>query len=97
MVDITDKIEQVKKLIEDNEITYFLRRSSIDHTHFGKLSRILLSTRRTTLIEESINKEKYDTIINKISDVIPGVLNVRDSAVYYEERDKEPLRVQNLC
>ena len=85
------------KLIEDNEITYFLRRSSIDHTHFGKLSRILLSTRRTTLIEESINKEKYDTIINKISDVIPGVLNVRDSAVYYEERDKEPLRVQNLA
>ena len=85
------------KLARDDEYSFVFRTSRVDYTHFGKLSRLLLKKNTSSLIEASINKEKYDNIVNKISDIIPGNLAIRDSGIYYEEADKEPLKVQNLA
>ena len=85
------------RLVRDDEYSYMYRFSRVDYSHFGKLARLILKSKTSSLIEESINKEKYDELVKKISDIIPGVLAVRDSGLYYEEADKEPLRVQNLA
>lgn len=85
------------RLARDDEYSFIFRSSRMDYTHFGKLSRLLLKKNTSSLIEASINKEKYDSIIDKISEIIPGSLTIRDSGIYYEEEDKEPLKVQNLA
>ena len=85
------------KLVREDEYSFMYRTSRVDYSHFGKLARLLLKKNTSSLIEESINKEKYYDIINKISNVIPGNITVRDSGIYYEELDKEPLKVQNLA
>lgn len=85
------------KLVREDEYPFMYRSSRVDYSHFGKLSRLLLKKNTDSLIEASINKEKYDDIVDKISNVIPGTLTVRDSGIYYEEIDKEPLKVQNLA
>ena len=85
------------KIARNDEYLFIYGTNHVDNSHFGKLSKLLLKKNPTSLIEASINKEKYDDIIDKISDVIPGTLAVRDSGIYYEEVDKEPLKVQNLA
>ena len=85
------------KLAREDEYSFMYRPSRVDYSHFGKLARLLLKKNPSSLIEASINKEKYDDIVDKISKVIPGTLTVRDSGIYYEEADKEPLKVQNLA
>lgn len=85
------------KLDRDDEYSFVYRTSRVDYTHFEKLSRLLLKKNTSSLIESSINKEKYDNIVEKISNIIPGSLAIRDSGIYYEETDKEPLKVQNLA
>lgn len=85
------------KLVREDEYSFMYRPSRVDYSHFGKLSRLLLKKNPSSLIEASINKEKYDDIVGKISKVIPGTLTIRDSGIYYEEADKEPLKVQNLA
>lgn len=66
-------------------------------SHARKLIRMLNRESSQTLIEKVINEERYNNIVNKISDVIPGSITIKDTGVYYEEPDKEPLRVQNLA
>ena len=85
------------KLVRDDDYPFMFRSNRVDYSHFGKLSRMLLKSKSFSLIEESINKEKYNDVVNKLSDVIPGTLSIRDSGIYYEEVDKEPLKVQNLA
>lgn len=85
------------KLARDDEYSFLYRPSRVDYSHFGKLSRLLLKKNSFSLIEASINKEKYDDIVEKISTVIPGTLSIKDSGIYYEEANKEPLKVQNLA
>lgn len=85
------------KLSAGDEYSFIYRHSRVDYSHLGKLSRLLLKSKSDSLIEESINKEKYNTIIDMIGNVIPGILTVKDSGMYYEEPDKEPLKVQNLA
>lgn len=85
------------KLALEDEYSFMYRSSRVDYSHFGKLARLLLKKDTISLIEASINKEKYDDIVDKISHVIPGTLTVRDSGIYYEEVDKEPIKVQNLA
>ena len=85
------------KLVREDEYSFMYRPSRVDYSHFGKLARLLLKKDTASIIEASINKEKYDDIVDKISNVIPGTLTVRDSGIYYEEVDKEPLKVQNLA
>lgn len=88
------------RLVRDDEMAFLYsinRMNRMDQTHFGKLSRLLLKNAPTSLIEASINKEKYDSLVAKISKVIPGSLAIKDSGIYYEETGKEPLKVQNLA
>lgn len=85
------------RLVREDEYSFLYRTSRLDYSHFGKLTRLLLKKNTDSLIEASVNKEKYDDIVNKISKVIPGSLTIRDSGIYYEEVDKEPLKVQNLA
>ena len=85
------------RLARDDESLFRYRSARLDYSHYGKLSRLLLKKISPSLIEASINKEKYDDIVSKISSIIPGTLVVKDSGIYYEESDKEPLKVQNLA
>lgn len=86
------------KIVLDDEYPMFYRiNSRIDYSHSVKLKRMLTRRESGSLIEKSINRDNYDDIIAKISNVIPGVLTIRESGMYYEEMDKEPLRVQNLA
>ena len=66
-------------------------------SHARKLIRMLNRESSQTLIEQFINEERYNNIVNKISSVIPGSIKIKDTGVYYEEQNKEPLRVQNLA
>ncbi len=84
------------RLARVDEYSFIYRSSQDDYSHFGKLSRLLMK-KNSSLIESSINKENYNSIVGKLSDVIPGNLSIRDSGIYYEETDKEPLKVQNLA
>lgn len=77
--------------------TGYSRYSRGDYSHDGKLRQLLLGKTRDSLIEQSVNKEIYERIVSRISEIIPGVLTVRENGMYYEETDKEPLRVQNLA
>lgn len=77
--------------------TGYSRYSRGDYSHDGKLRQLLLGKTRDSLIEQSVNKEIYENIVSKISEIIPGILTVRENGMYYEETDKEPLRVQNLA
>lgn len=85
------------KMSGDDEVPYMFRYNRVDYSHGAKLRRLLLNRNSDSLIEQSINKEKYDDIVSKISEIIPGVLTIRETGMYYEEPDKEPLRVQNLA
>ena len=84
------------RLARVDEYSYIYRSSQDDYSHFGKLSRLLMK-KNSSLIESSINKENYNSIVSKLSDVIPGTLSIRDSGIYYEETNREPLKVQNLA
>lgn len=66
-------------------------------SHARKLIRMLNRESSQTLIEQVINEERYNSIVSKISSVIPGSISIKDTGVYYEEPNKEPLRVQNLA
>ena len=85
------------KMVGEDEYSLIYRPNRVDYSHLGKLTRLLLTKRTASLIESSINKEKYDDIVEKISSVIPGTLTIRDRGLYYEETEKEPLKVQNLA
>lgn len=86
------------KIGVDDEYSMFYRiNNRMDYSHSAKLKNVLTKKGPSSLIEKSINKDNYDQIINRISEVIPGILTVRDSGMYYEEPDKEPLKVQNLA
>ena len=85
------------KLVREDAYSFMYRPNRVDYSHWGKLARLLLKNKSSSLIEASINKEKYDDIVEKISNILPGTLTVRDSGIYYEEADKEPLKVQNLA
>lgn len=86
------------KIADEDDFTYLYRPDSVlEYTHSSKLKTLLLKKRSSSLIEQSINSETYDYIVNKISDVIPGTISQRDSGLFYEEKGKEPLRVQNLA
>ena len=71
--------------------------SRLEYSHEKKLKKLLLKNTTNSLIEQFINEERYNNIINKISEIIPGSLAIRDSGMYYEEINKEPLKVQNLA
>lgn len=68
-----------------------------DYSHNSKLSRLLMKKSATSLIERSINEAKYNQIIEKINEVIPGVITKKENGFYYEESNKTPLKVQNLA
>lgn len=86
------------KIAAGDEFPYFFRiNKSMDYSHSAKLKRLLLKKETTSLIEKSLNKEKYIDLIKKISDIIPGVLTLRETGMFYEEPEKEPLKVQNLA
>ena len=85
------------KISDENLPVMYRFGSRLDYSHSAKLNRLLLKRETNSLIEQSINQDRYDDIISKISDIIPGVLTMRESGMYYEEADKEPLRVQNLA
>ena len=85
------------RMSRDDDFPFLYHFSRVDASHYGKLARLLQKKKSSSIIEESINREKYEELVKKISDVIPGVLAVRDSGLYYEEAEKEPLKVQNLA
>ena len=86
------------KLSSDDEFSIMYRiHNKLDYSHTSKLNQLLLKRNTKSLIEKSINEERYNNIITKINKVIPGILTMRDSGLYYEETNKEPLRVQNLA
>lgn len=85
------------KISDDNLPFMYRYGSRLDYSHAVKLNRLLLKRNTNSLIEQSINQERYKDIIQKISDIIPGVLTMRESGMFYEEPDKEPLKVQNLA
>lgn len=97
VVYIDDPYALDKMAVDDEYIMSYRFGNRIDYSHSAKLRKLLTKKESGSLIEKSINKESYDDIIAKISDVIPGVLAIRESGMYYEEMDKEPLRVQNLA
>lgn len=86
------------KFSRDDEF-YFMHQmpNRLDYSHTAKLIKILLKRQTKSLIEQSINYDRYDSIVSKIDNIIPGTLTVRDSGLYYEETGKEPLKVQNLA
>ncbi|MBQ4570265.1 MAG: AAA family ATPase [Bacilli bacterium] len=85
------------KITDDNLPLMYRYGNRLDYSHSAKLNRLLLKRETNSIIEQSINRDRYDDIINKISDIIPGVLTIRESGMYYEEPEKEPLKVQNLA
>lgn len=68
-----------------------------DYSHNSKLNRLLMKKSATSLIERSINEAKYNQIIKKINEVIPGTITKKENGFYYEEPNKMPLKVQNLA
>ncbi len=85
------------KISDENLSVIYRLGNRLDYSHSAKLNRLLSKRGTNSLIEQSINQERYKDIIHKINDIIPGTLTMRDSGMYYEETDKEPLRVQNLA
>lgn len=77
--------------------SYQIGINRFDYSHNSKLSRLLMKKSATSLIERSINEAKYDQIIKKISEVIPGTITKKENEFYYEEPNKMPLKVQNLA
>ena len=76
---------------------YRYQTSRFDYSHNSKLSKLLMKKTAISLIERSINEAKYNQIIEKINNVIPGVLTKKDNGFFYEEPNKTPLKVQNLA
>lgn len=83
------------KIINDD--VHFYNSNDLNYSHANKLERLLLESNTDSLIEQSINKDIYDGIVSKINKILPGVLTVKETGVFYEETGKEPLRVQNLA
>lgn len=82
---------------QDGFSSFQISENSTRYTHSGKLRRLLLQKNSESLIEQSINHETYDLLLNKISDIIPGAISMKESGFFYEEKGKEPLFVSNLA
>lgn len=86
------------KLKRNDEYWFPQMFEEVSLTHTEKLLRILLKKRSSSsIIEDSINQENYAKIVNKISEIIPGSLSLKEGVIFYEEANKEPLRVENLA
>lgn len=85
------------KIIDENISMMYRYGNRLDYSHSAKLKRLLIEPKTNSIIEQSINQDRYYDIIRKINDIIPGIITMRESGMYYEETDKEPLRVQNLA
>lgn len=85
------------KLRENKIFFYYPIGRSEKNDHQSRLVQILREDKTESIVEQSINKEQFASLIDKIVNVAPGELTQKDGNFYYSQNNKKPIRVENLA
>ncbi len=65
--------------------------------HNERLISLLATVDSDSIIEKEINEQQFSKVLSSINEILPGELKKEKGEYFYSEKDKAPLKVENLA